>query len=44
MTATMPIPVTATHDIEQRSLPPIKAGTPGESRTWAEPRPSPTPS
>ena len=30
MTATMPIPVTATHDIQQRSSPPIKAGTPGE--------------
>jgi hypothetical protein len=29
MTATMPIPVIATHDIQQRSSPPIKAGTPG---------------
>ena len=30
MTATMPIPVTATHDIQQRFSPPIKAGTLGE--------------
>ena len=29
MTATAPIRVTATHDIQQRSSPPIKAGTPG---------------
>jgi hypothetical protein len=30
MTATGPIRVTATHDIQQRSSPTIKAGTPGE--------------
>jgi len=29
MTATMPIPVIATHDIQQRYSPPVKAGTPG---------------